>query len=434
MLDTPTFYPLTSFLAERQKSSRGSGTIDSILEAVRRHLGMEIAFAARYVGDEREFTHISATVPVPSVPGDRERADQSFCYHALHGRLPELIQNAGDVEFALSLPITVALPVGAHITVPLRFSDGSLYGSFCCLSRDPDYTLTARDLATVRAFADLAGRQIEQERKGEETRIAWRTRVEEAIAAHQPVIHLQPIHALGTGCTVGAEALARFPDAGKRPPNLWFDEACQVGLGVELELAAVRQALAALPYVPADQYMSLNVSPETVLSGALEPLVRAAAGRALVLEITEHKQVENYPELKRQLARLRPFARIAIDDVGAGYAGLQHIIAFEPDILKLDLSLTRDIDLDAAKRALTGAMVSFASLTGSVIVAEGVERDGERKVLQELGVLYGQGWLFSRAMPVISAQQLMMGAETGAALDSDPNVCTSPVLRSAAAA
>ena len=405
--------PLAGFLAAGQGPADVSSAIDSILEAVRNHLGMEIAFAARYVGDEREFTHISAGIPVPSAPGDREPADQSYCYHALHGRLPELIPNAGDLDFASTLPITAALPVGAHITVPLRFSDGSLYGSFCCLSRDPDYTLTARDLATVRAFADLAGRQIERERKGEETRLAWHARVEQAIAAHQPVIHLQPIHRLADGGTVGAEALARFPDAGTRPPNLWFDEACEVGLGLELELAAVRQALSALPYVPASQYLSVNVSPDTILSGALEPLVRTAAGRSLVLEITEHKQVRDYAELKRQLARLRPFARVAIDDVGAGYSGLQHIIAFEPDILKLDLSLTRDVDRDSAKRALATAMVSFAALTGSALVAEGVERDGERRVLEELGVLYGQGWLFSRAMPVVKAQQLMLGVATG---------------------
>ncbi|HYW17488.1 MAG TPA: EAL domain-containing protein [Allosphingosinicella sp.] len=422
--------PLTGFLAGIENPEAGCSTIDSILEAVRNHLGMEIAFAARYVGDERQFTHISSAIPVPSAPGDREPADRSYCYHVLHGRLPELIQNAGDLEFASTLPITAALPVGAHITVPLRFSDGSLYGSFCCLSRDPDYSLTARDLATVRAFAELAGRQIERERKGEETKLAWRARVEEAIAEHQPVIHLQPIHRLSDGRTVGAEALARFPDARDRPPNLWFDEAGEVGLGLELELAAVRQALAVLAYVPSDQYLSVNVSPETILSGAVEPLVRAASGRALVLEITEHKQVKDIPELKRQLARLRPHARIAIDDVGAGYAGLQHIIAFEPDILKLDLSLTRDIDRDSAKRALTAAMVGFASLTGSVIVAEGVEREGERKVLEDLGLLYGQGWLFSRAMPVVKAQQLMLGVGTVPASPARPEI---DAVRNAAA-
>lgn len=431
MPETLSTNPLTGFLAGGGTPPDGCSAIDSILAAVRNHLGMEIAFAARYVGDEREFTHISAAIPVPSAPGDREPADRSYCYHVLHGRLPELIQNAGDLEFASTLPITAALPVGAHITVPLRFSDGSLYGSFCCLSRDPDYTLTARDLATVRAFAELAGRQIERERKGEETRLAWRARVEAAIAAHQPVIHLQPIHRLADGRTVGAEALARFPDAGERPPNLWFDEACEVGLGLELELAAVRQALSTLPYVPADQYLSVNVSPETILSGALEPLVRAAAGRALVLEITEHKQVKDYAELTRQLARLRPFARIAIDDVGAGYAGLQHIIAFEPDILKLDIGLTRNIDQDTAKRALTGAMVSFAALTGSVIVAEGVERDGERKALEDLGLLYGQGWLFSRAMPVVTAHQRMLGVGTVAA---PPTALEIDTVRRAAAA
>ncbi|RYY31924.1 MAG: EAL domain-containing protein, partial [Sphingomonadales bacterium] len=215
----------------------------------------------------------------------------------------------------------------------------------------------------------------------------------------------------GAGC----EALARFADAGARPPSDWFNEAAEVGLGVELEIAAIVNVLAAMPFVPADHYISINASPETVLSGQLEPLLKAANRPGLVIELTEHARVDDYGALRTALDGLRQYARIAIDDVGAGYSSLRHIIALEPDILKLDMSLTRDVDTDPARRALAGAMVNFASRIDASIVAEGIERVEEADVLRELGVTYGQGYLFSRPMPLVAAQQHMLGAVAEAA-------------------
>lgn len=404
---------LGTLLAEAgEEAGAGRSSVDAILDAVRRHLGMEIAFASRFVDGRREFTHINAAIPVPSAPGDSEPLDQSYCWHILNGRLPELIQEASAIPFAATLPITMALPVGCHISVPLRLKDGSVYGSFCCLSRSPDRSLTQRDLATVKAFADLAVGQIERELEAEALRRARVERIERSLAARQPVIHLQPIHRLDDSAPVGAEALARFPDFEERPPSAWFDEAFEVELGVELELAAIRQALGAFPYLAPGQYLSVNVSPLTILSGRVEPLLAAAGGRPLVLEVTEHHRVDDYRALAAALDRLRPWARIAIDDVGAGYAGLRHIVALRPDLLKLDISLTRDIHRDPAKRALAVALASFADHIGCVIVAEGIERPEERRALQDLGILYGQGWLFSRAMPLVAAQQCLLGSAT----------------------
>ena len=405
--------PLTGFLAA---DPAGGGTqVDAILDAVRRHLGMEIAFASRFTGAYRQFTHIRAEIPVPAAPGDSEPLDETFCHHILEGRLPEIIHNAADIPFALTIPIARALPVGAHLNVPIRLSDGSIYGSFCCLSRAPDYSLTDRDLRMVRAFADLAAGEIDRELRAERHREMLIERIGRAIDDGQPAIHLQPIHRLDTGRSAGAEALARFADAGIRPPNTWFADAFEAGIGVDLELAAVSNALAVAALVPADQYVSINVSPETVLSDRLGPIFEAAPRAALVLEVTEHARVEDYDALRTMLGELRRYARIAIDDVGAGYSSLRHIIALGPDILKLDMSLTRDVDHDPARRALAGAMVAFASRIGATIVAEGIERAEEAAVLRDLGVAFGQGYLFSRPMPLAAAQQYLLGAAEGGA-------------------
>jgi EAL domain-containing protein (putative c-di-GMP-specific phosphodiesterase class I) len=405
--------PLAGFLTagEAAAPAPGRSQIDAILEAVRLHLGMDIAFASRFVGDQRQFTHIQSPLPLPSRPGDCEPLEHSICHYVRIGRLPELIHNAPDYALAMTVPIVQALPVGAHINVPLRLRDGSIYGSFCCLSQKADYTLTERDLNTVRAFADLAIEQIERDLSAEQHRDAVTARVRTAIDTGQPAIVLQPIHRLDTGRSAGAEALARFADAGTRPPNAWFEEAFDVGLGIELELAAVRNALAAAAYAPADHYVSINVSPKTALSRDLAAMLREAKRPNLVLEVTEHARVEDYCALRCALQRLRKHARIAIDDVGAGYSSLRHIITLEPDILKLDMSLTRDVDRDPARRALAGAMVNFANRIGASIVAEGIERAEEHEVLRDLGITYGQGYLFSRPMPLVAAQQHMLGLD-----------------------
>ncbi|MCW3846219.1 EAL domain-containing protein [Sphingomonas sp. LB-2] len=404
--------PLAGFLSAGAQPGRSQ--IDAILEAVRLHLGMDIAFASRFVGDQRQFTHINSELDLPSRPGDCEPLEHSICHYVREGRLPELIHNAPDHELAMTVPIVQALPVGAHINVPLRLRDGSVYGSFCCLSQTADYSLTERDLNTVRAFAELAIGQIEQQLAQDARRDGLVARVRGAIDSGQPAIFLQPIHSLDTGLSAGAEALARFVDASQRPPNEWFDDAFEVGMGVELELAAIRNALAAAAYVPPGHYLSINVSPESALSEELLPLLAGSRLDNLVLEVTEHSGIEDYAALEAALAALRPYARIAIDDFGAGYSSLRHILALQPDILKLDMSLVRDIDRDSAKRALAGAMVGFAERVGARLVAEGIERTEERDVLRDLGVSYGQGYLFSRPMPLVAAQQQMLGCAQAA--------------------
>lgn len=388
--------------------------IDRILDAVRQHLGMDVAFASRYVDGRREFTNIRAAIPVPAAPGDFEPQEDTACFRIVQGRLPELMHDAGQYPAAADLAIVAALPVGAHLNVPLRLSDGTLYGSFCCLSQKPDATLTARDLDTMRAFAALAAGQIERDLNDDRERSARFARISDVIARDAIAIVYQPIHGLGDGRPVGVESLARFADQHERTPDIWFDEAEKVGLGRELELCAIRQAIRGLPFIPSNLYVAVNVSPETAISPELEAIVAEAPEGRLVIEFTEHSREFDLDALRAAIARLQCRARIAIDDVGAGYSGLRRILDLRPDILKLDMSLTRDVDTDPARAALAAAMVDFAEGIGARIVAEGIETPGERAALQRLGVGYGQGWHFSRPMPAIAAQHFLLAADIGA--------------------
>jgi EAL domain-containing protein (putative c-di-GMP-specific phosphodiesterase class I) len=412
-----TSIPIKQYLSPHPLGAEQSGSvspIDRILDTVRSHLGMEIAFASRIANGMREFTHIRADCPVPVAPGDAEVLEETLCHLVLEGQLPPIMHDARTFPAALPIGITLGLPVASHLNVPLRLRDGSLYGTFCCVNRTPDHSLTERDLATLRAFADLASQLIESDLAANDREHAITARIGSALDSDAITIVHQPIHELVSGKAVGVECLARFADADLRGPDAWFSEAAEVGLGVELELVAIRAALRTLSHVPAPCYMSVNASPSTVISGELLALVKGQNPARLVIEVTEHSQVSDYAALGQALDALRPFARIAIDDVGAGYAGLRHLVDLQPDILKLDMSLTRDIAYDPARRALAHALVHFAAEMGCSIVAEGVETQAERDTLAALEVPLAQGYLFNRPMPVVAAQQVLLGlAEAG---------------------
>jgi EAL domain-containing protein (putative c-di-GMP-specific phosphodiesterase class I) len=215
----------------------------------------------------------------------------------------------------------------------------------------------------------------------------------------------QPVIDTLTGTVLGFEALARFSVEPQRGPDQWFADASAVGLGPALELAAVTRALDALAELPADVFLAVNVSAETVLAGDLIGLATPDIAPRLVFELTEHNPIEDYDPVLRALAPLRARgARLAVDDTGAGYASLRHILALSPDIIKLDLSLVRDIHHDAARRALAAALTSFATDTGTHLIAEGVETEEQLATLTSLGIRWAQGYHLGRPAALPSGQ------------------------------
>jgi EAL domain-containing protein (putative c-di-GMP-specific phosphodiesterase class I) len=151
----------------------------------------------------------------------------------------------------------------------------------------------------------------------------------------------QPIADLRHGEVVGVEALARFSSEPQQGPDRWFEDATQVGLRVELEIAAVRAAIARIDDLPSGAYLSVNLSPETILVPAFVEFVHEAPCQRLVVEVTEHAPVEDYEQLRVALADYRASGGLlAVDDAGAGFASLRHILRLAPDIIKLDVSLT----------------------------------------------------------------------------------------------
>jgi EAL domain-containing protein (putative c-di-GMP-specific phosphodiesterase class I)/CheY-like chemotaxis protein len=252
----------------------------------------------------------------------------------------------------------------------------------------------ARALAAVIDYASIlsvaAGSSIAHRRRATDTR-ARLALVLSDLAFH-PVF--QPIVRLADQSVVGYEALTRFDDGVE--PDVRFAEAALSGLGLDYEVAAIEAALEASADLPADAFISLNGSPGLVLERARLGPALARTDRPIVLELTEHARIDDYVDLRAALVSYGPQVRVAVDDAGAGYASLRHILELRPAYVKLDLSIVTAIEHDPVRQALVSALVYFSGKTGSQLIAEGIETESEARVLRELGVNLGQGYLFGR--------------------------------------
>jgi EAL domain-containing protein (putative c-di-GMP-specific phosphodiesterase class I)/AmiR/NasT family two-component response regulator len=254
----------------------------------------------------------------------------------------------------------------------------------------------------AEVIAELGGHLEREEHQNEERRVAVE-RIEQVIAGEGLAMVYQPIFDLRDERIIGFEALARFSLEPKRTPDVWFDEAQALGLGPDLELTALRLAMADLGSMRDGAYLAVNISPSTALSRQFREAMSSLEPGRLVVEITEHARVEDYEALAESLRAVRGRgARLAIDDAGAGFASLRHILLLAPEIIKLDISLTRDVHSDRARRALASALISFATEIEAGIVAEGIETQEEMDALRNLGVQYGQGYFLARPGPLHS--------------------------------
>ena len=210
-------------------------------------------------------------------------------------------------------------------------------------------------------------------------------------------VHLQPIVELSTGDIWGVEALARFPGHPQPGPAAWFESALHDGRGPALEEVALRGALAVLPQLPAPLRLTVNLSAEALLLPQISRLLLERGTDRLLIELTEHEQVADYPALVSALATLREVGvGLCIDDFGAGHSSLRHVLNLEPDVVKLDLTLVQEVATCSRRQALVAAMLTFCTSSGAMLVAEGVETYEDLCELRGLGVGHAQGWFLAR--------------------------------------
>lgn len=220
----------------------------------------------------------------------------------------------------------------------------------------------------------------------------------------------QPIFDLETRQVVGVESLARFSLEPKRPPNEWFKTAADLGLATRLEMTAVSRAVARRSQLPPGVFMAVNLSPEALMSPELVGVIPEGFADQLVIELTEHTPVLDYQALGLAFAPLRASgAALAIDDAGAGFASLRHILELAPQFIKLDISITQKIEHERVALALAVALTSFAGAIEARIIAEGIETASQLEALRSLGIRLGQGYHLAMPGPIEQLAELAKG-------------------------
>jgi EAL domain-containing protein (putative c-di-GMP-specific phosphodiesterase class I) len=381
--------------------------VHQLLAVVRTQLGMQVAWVSEFVGTDQVLRFVDAE-PGARAPeeGSRLPLSGSYCARALDGRFPALIPDARAVPEAGLLDVTAALHIGAYVGVPLLGPQGVAVGMLCAIHDSANPGLGERDVAALRLLVqllhDLQARAVSAAQAVDE-----QSRMRRALHAviegtgRHPV--LQPIVDLVTGRAVAAEGLTRFTATSPVCPEgrnaaQWFDDAARLGVHDDLELAAAVSVLDLLDDgVPADVAVCVNLSPRAIVSGRLPELLGERPLDRVVLEMTEHAVVDDYAELATALDPYRAQGLLlAVDDAGAGYASLRHVLAVGPDLIKIDMALVRGADSDVARRTLLTALADFAEATSCRLVAEGVETEGELRAVASCGVHLGQGYLLGR--------------------------------------
>jgi EAL domain-containing protein (putative c-di-GMP-specific phosphodiesterase class I) len=373
--------------------------IDRLLELARTYLGMEVAWVSRFTGDEQVITAATGLLAGMNVTvGGGSPLSASFCARVVAGALPAVVTDARRHPVTRDLAVTQDMNIGSYVGAPWRDAEGNIAGMLCCLSRSADPDLDLQAARYMSLLADLVGDHLGSAvaRAGQENRQVEAV-VRDVLRTHAVRAVVQPVVRLADGVTVAFEALSRFEPATFATPDRAFAAAAVCGLGIDLELLALERALRLRDQLPADMWLGVNLSPEAVSTSAARDLLLPYAGRRIGVELTEHTPVGDYDQLNAYLQPLRDAGiQLVVDDAGAGFASLNHILQLRPDTIKLDISLVRGVDQDPVRRALARSLAGFAKEVGAALLAEGVETAPERDALLEMGVFYGQGYLWGK--------------------------------------
>lgn len=225
------------------------------------------------------------------------------------------------------------------------------------------------------------------------------SRISALLESQMLMTAFQPIYGLAGRNVVGVEALSRFVSDDGAAADLWFAEAAAVGLGANLEFSALGSAAAAARDLPEHLYVSLNISPSSCIDPRLPELfahIDLPINR-VVLELTDSISDAEYLQFIAAINPLREKGlRLAVDDAHSGAGDLSRMIHLRPDFIKVGRNVISGVDSDGLQRALAACLVDFSDQIGSTLVAEGIETVGELKVLSQLGISAGQGYLLGR--------------------------------------
>jgi len=299
-----------------------------------------------------------------------------------------------------------------------------LYVGYSRLGQSPKIRFRRALLEAI----ERATRGIQQERSEVQHRLS--AEFERVVSGSQITCVYQPIVALGDYGVIGYEILARGPlQSELHRPDALFEVARAENRVAELDRLCRLMAARGSATLPKEYLRFINTEFIDLLSRskgtmAVQEFIDATPEELrgqTVIEITENSVIDDFVHMRHVVDRLREEGfRVAIDDAGAGYAGLQTMVEIEPDFIKLDMSLTRNLDRSLVKQKLVGTLHDFCLQAEIGLVAEGIETQPQLDVLLALGITYGQGFLFAHPGSPYPLQETLLPGGAPAATAPAP--------------
>ena len=419
-------------LARLQQRGSPEETGQEITDAVAELSGIDLAVLVTFDdGQDARVLAVTSTTEHQFVVGDviRRQIAAYLRTMAARGAWTEGDIQTGHGRVWDTTGIWESLGMKGGVFAPIDNGDGPI-GVVALGTRDPIVAKQMDErLPAAIEFAAAARSLIAGPLASRAVQRASRRRIEAIIAtnAFEPVF--QPIVNLRSGKAIGYEALTRFNNGTR--PDLVFAEAHGAGVGIDLEAATLARAVAASNSLPVGPWLSVNVSAEMILDPRrLSPILDRRI-RPVVLEVTEHETITDYPSVRASIAEYGPDVRVAVDDAGAGVANFTHIVSLRPDYVKIDVGLVRGVNHDLTRQALIVGLRHFARATNGWLIAEGVETDEERQALLGLELEFGQGLLFGRPARVSAWAEPKRSAAARRSRARHPSAVLSAAARTA---
>lgn len=276
-------------------------SVSKLLGMLRRSFAMDMAFIGKFENGSRTMVFVESDNNISARSQSfcfSHPESQTYCRKIADGELPSIIPDTQSNEITRLMKVTDELSIGAYLGVPIYLSDGEIYGTLCCIKYSSDPSLETRDPSLLTFVADVIADRVEFHRNIQEHDNQIRDRIERLSLSNELTMHFQPIWSVTDSAICGYEALARFNTEPYRSPDVWFKEAGQVGLGDFLESLAITRALSQLPKIPEFCFLSINASPDAILSGAVGELLNRQDAHRVILEVTTKAEFDVLKELK----------------------------------------------------------------------------------------------------------------------------------------
>jgi PAS domain S-box-containing protein len=401
-----------------------------LLDGLRQDTGVDLVYLGRFADGEQQLRIVVGGDPgLRLFEGDRSALEATFCWRIPQSIIPGVIRDTALEPGVANLPGRVEDGIGGYVSTPVFAAGGEAYGTICCITSGP----LEGDGNEILRRVEMVANVIQPNLAALEAELASQedvsSKLREFIAGRGLTTVFQPVVDMATGETMAYESLTRLRSDPTHGPDWWLQVAHGLGVGVDLELAMLHRAADSAVGAGFGVPVSLNASPSILESGTLFPILDAHRTVRFGVEVTEHAVVNDYDRLRSAVARIKERGNLlVIDDAGAGFASFRHVLELKPDVIKLDISLTRDIDKDPTRRSLAAALGDFAIKQQTWVVVEGVETMGEAQTLRELGYRYAQGYLFARPAPAseLPAQITVAIATPGSAAPVAPELADAP--------